>query len=309
MPTVAAVIPVHNRFQYLEECLASVLNQSRAPDEVIVVDDCSRTPVAEFLARSRYGDQVKVLRTDRNRGSSGARNLGWQSAESELIAFNDSDDVWRHDKLEHQLAYLRSRPQTSGVSSALEAFFPDGRTETWAADRPSSFTLSDSLTFSQLPLQSLLIRRDALAGVGGFDERFRNLQDWDFSIRLAQAGFRIDCMAGDCLVRLRLHNQNISGNPWRVLRYETRLIHRHAALLKQEFGSGASRVQYGTALRRAGSQIRFFGRATRALARLLEFSAPGSTLGLNGVRRDQFAGDAGRRSPTLTEMSSAEEDS
>ncbi|MGD0497122.1 MAG: glycosyltransferase family A protein [Bryobacteraceae bacterium] len=295
MPTVAAVIPVYNRFQYLEECLASVLGQSRPPDEIIVVDDCSHTPVAEFLARSRYGDQVKALRTDRNRGSPGARNLGWRSAESELIAFNDSDDVWRRDKLERQLAHLQSRPETSGVSSALEAFFPDGRTEIWAADRPASFALSDSLIFSQLSVQSLLIRRDALAAVGGFDERFRNLQDWDLSIRLAQAGFRIDCMAGDRLVRLRRNDENLSGRPWRVLRYETQLIRRHAALLQQVFGRGATRVQFGRALIRAGYRIRFSGRATRAAARLLEWSAPGSALRIDGVRRDRLAGDAGKR--------------
>jgi glycosyltransferase involved in cell wall biosynthesis len=63
---ISAVIPVHNRFEYLNETIASVFSQTRMPDEVLVVDDCSTIPMEAYFAQNLTPGPVRVLRlTDR----------------------------------------------------------------------------------------------------------------------------------------------------------------------------------------------------------------------------------------------------
>ena len=100
-PTVSVVIPCYNGAAFLRETLDSVLAQTHAPLEVIVVDDGS-TDDSAAIAES-YGPPVRVIR-QRNQGESVARNRGIDEARGDWIAFIDSDDVWKPGKLERQLA-------------------------------------------------------------------------------------------------------------------------------------------------------------------------------------------------------------
>ncbi len=97
---VSVVIPAHNAEKYLGEALESVLAQSVAPAEVIVVDDGSSDSTAQ-VAQSFPG--VEYLRQE-NSGAAMARNEGVQRATSEYLAFLDADDLWTPHKLESQLA-------------------------------------------------------------------------------------------------------------------------------------------------------------------------------------------------------------
>jgi glycosyltransferase involved in cell wall biosynthesis len=105
MPTISVVIPCYNAGRFLRETLDSVLRQTCAPLEVIVVDDGS-TDDSAAIAQS-YETPVRVIRQT-NQGESVARNRGMDEAQGEWIALLDADDCWEPDKLQKQTAALNA---------------------------------------------------------------------------------------------------------------------------------------------------------------------------------------------------------
>jgi len=105
--TVSAVIPAYNAAKYLNRTIDSVLAQSRAADEIIVVDDGSIDGTGDVIAG--YGSKVKYIRQE-NAGASAARNAGIEAANSEWIAFLDGDDEWLKDHLQTQINLLERNP-------------------------------------------------------------------------------------------------------------------------------------------------------------------------------------------------------
>src|ERR687898_2985729 len=90
---VSVVVPTHDRPRLLMQTLGSILRQQAVDFEVIVVDDGSRDGTAEVV--SWLGDaRVRLLRHDRSKGVSAARNTGIAAAHGEWLAFCDDDDLW-----------------------------------------------------------------------------------------------------------------------------------------------------------------------------------------------------------------------
>jgi glycosyltransferase involved in cell wall biosynthesis len=263
---ITAVVPVYNRFEYLNDCLESVFGQTRPPDEVLIVDDCSTASVREYLATTPFENRVTVLRTDRNRRVAGARNWGWKHAQGNLIAFIDSDDIWEPHKTEMQLRYLGENPDA------------DGGTQPWAHDRPPTVTVENALIDCNISVQTLMIRRAALERIDGFDEDFGILDDQDVAIRLALDDLRIDFMAHPAVARLRRNESNYSRKA-RVYFREDLMIHRrYRALMDEVYGPGSSRVHLARLLVRYGRKVRLLGLPARVAARLLAWSAPRSRM-------------------------------
>src|SRR3712207_3634410 len=99
-PLLSVVIPTWNRARLVCEAVASALAQgAEGSVEVVVVDDGSTDGTCDALA-SRFGDSVRVLRTEGRRGPGAARNLGVRASRGELIGFLDSDDLWLEGKLD-----------------------------------------------------------------------------------------------------------------------------------------------------------------------------------------------------------------
>ncbi|MGH6887029.1 MAG: glycosyltransferase family 2 protein, partial [Geminicoccales bacterium] len=112
MPSIAVVIPTHNRTTPLVRAVRSVLSQTLRPAELIVVDDGSTPPAGGCLADF---PEVRVIVNPRRMGAASSRNRGVQAASSELIAFLDSDDYWADIKLEAQHAVFVERPDVDLV--------------------------------------------------------------------------------------------------------------------------------------------------------------------------------------------------
>lgn len=122
-PLVSVVIPAFNCGRYVEEAVASALDQTFRDLEIIVVDDGSTDDTARSL--EKYRDRVRVV-TQENRGSSSARNVGLGLARGDYVAFLDADDRWRPWKLEWQLACFREIGDVGMVFSDFSAIDPDG---------------------------------------------------------------------------------------------------------------------------------------------------------------------------------------
>src|SRR5919197_6284187 len=116
--TVSVVIPTHDRGRVVVEAIESALAQRHRHLEVIVVDDGSTDDTAERVARLR-DRRVRLLRRP-HAGVSAARNAGIAVATGDLVAFLDSDDLWKPDKVEAEIAVLARYPSAGGVFSDLE---------------------------------------------------------------------------------------------------------------------------------------------------------------------------------------------
>lgn len=107
---VSIIMPAYNAAQFIENAIDSVLLQSYQNWELIVVDDCSTDTTKECVEKYCKEDKrIKIFGFEQNVGAAEARNYAIEKAESEYIAFLDSDDVWLENKLEEQIKYMEDR--------------------------------------------------------------------------------------------------------------------------------------------------------------------------------------------------------
>jgi glycosyltransferase involved in cell wall biosynthesis len=165
-----------------------VLAQTYPSIETIVVDDGSTDDTREVLACI---PEVIVLPLEQSVGGAAARNRGIAASGGDLIAFLDSDDEWLPDKIAKQVPLLLDSPDVGAAYT--RHFTHDDTTDIRSALPAELYTgdITDMLLAGRCPrtVSLFLVRREALAEVGGFDEGLRGFQDTDLWIRMALAGW------------------------------------------------------------------------------------------------------------------------
>jgi len=230
MPAVSVVTPTFNRSRLIERAIRSVQAQTFQDWEHIIVDDGSTDDTGEVVQRLAAADsRIKYVRTESNRGSSWARNAGVSNASSELVAFLDSDDEWLPEKLELQLSRMSSSPLDPGVVYAIaEGLIDDAnRRQIYVdADLHSGHVFNVLARRSFITFSSVVVRRDLINSIGGFDERMPRGMDRDLLIRLSRVT-SFDAVPR-ILVRQYIGNaQHLrSGNPAKTAVYRELLIEK-----------------------------------------------------------------------------------
>jgi len=185
---VAVGVPCYNAAATIGACIASLGEQTRTPDEIIVVDDGS-TDNSGLLAG--YAG-AEVISPGENVGLSAARNLLWQHTDADIILFVDADTVARSDLLEKLLKHYVS-PEVGGVGGqAVEARI-ESIYDLWRKFSAAQ-TLGDRVLEDAQVLFGLCCsyRRSVLEQATGFDPYFRtNGEDHDISIRIRKVGHRL----------------------------------------------------------------------------------------------------------------------
>jgi glycosyltransferase involved in cell wall biosynthesis len=183
--SVSVVVPAYNAVRTLPATVASIRSQSVDVLEIVVVDDGSKDDTAE-LANSLG---ARVI-TQANAGHAAARNTGIASAEGRYVAFLDADDLWLPDKLERQLGEIRRNPDIRALQTGAARIDDELRLLWVEPCTRSEDQLWDTLYFRNMPalMSTLMVERELLEEVGGFDSSLVILQDWDIAIRLAQRG-------------------------------------------------------------------------------------------------------------------------
>jgi len=188
MPKVSVIIPTYNRADVIGGAIQSVLDQTYADWELIIVDDGSRDNTQDIVAS--YNDpRIRYIYRD-NTGTPGARNTGIQASTGEYVAFLDSDDMFLPDKLQLQVAAMDRKLNLGLVASGwTEVDAQRKRRRTLCPWRLKlGLTLADWLYDCLLIVPAVLVRRNWLLRVGLFDAQLRYVEDWDLWLRLAYAG-------------------------------------------------------------------------------------------------------------------------
>jgi glycosyltransferase involved in cell wall biosynthesis len=182
-PAVSIVVPCYNGGRFLDALMASLAQQTFQDFEIIIVDDGS-TEDETLRKLAALEDRVRVVHQD-NRGPSAARNIGVSKARADIVAMLDCDDTIEPTYLAETVPALRSAPP--GVAMAVTHMRTAGG-QTGVGRR--YFNRFDLLFTNTLSV-GLVLRKEAWSAVGGYDETMREgYEDWDFSLRLADAGYR-----------------------------------------------------------------------------------------------------------------------
>ncbi len=108
MELVSIIMPAHNAEKYIESSINSVLLQTYQNFELLVIDDCSQDSTVQ-LVKGYQDERVKIIELKENVGVAGARNYGLKQALGKYVAFLDSDDFWKVDKLKKQIQFMEER--------------------------------------------------------------------------------------------------------------------------------------------------------------------------------------------------------
>jgi glycosyltransferase involved in cell wall biosynthesis len=293
-PTVALVVTTFNHARFLGDALHSITEQTRPPDEIIVVDDGS-TDAPEEVIQGFAG--VRFIR-QANQGLSSARNAGLAAARSDFIAFLDADDLLLPRAIECGLAAHRDLPGAALVYGGHRRTDADGAPI--GADRYDSVGRSafrDLLRGNRIGMHgTVLFDRRMLLAAGGYDTSLRRCEDYDVYLRLARR-HPIACYP-EVVAAYRFHGGNMSDDRRAMLKSVLAVLDRHAEGL--EGGEAAAAREGRRAWRDYYADPSFSdaleslrrGRGSRSIAALL-FGlrlSPGTFIRVGGRRLRRVAG-------------------
>jgi len=234
LPSISVVIPCFNARRWIVAAVRSVLAQDWPDLEIVVVDDGSTDGSAELV--SQHFPQVRLLRRA-NAGVAAARNAGVEHSRGEWIAFLDADDIWLPGKLKRQWQALSEEPTSCMACSGWQVWTseepePDpafiaalvdagGDPSRWQG--PSGWIYPDLLLSCEVWTSTVLVKRQLLDEVGGFDPTLRVGEDLDLWLRTSRQTPIVRVPAP--LALYRMHPSSITkGAP--AENYEARVIER-----------------------------------------------------------------------------------
>jgi glycosyltransferase involved in cell wall biosynthesis len=185
-PKVSVVLAVYNGERYLQEAMRSLNGQSFTDFEIVVVDDASTDRTASILDGFSSSRLVRI-RNETNLGQTRSLNLGLMLATGEYIARQDADDRSLPERLKRQVDYLTVHPEVGLLGTGYEIVDQFGKVLEEIFPPPTDEELREALIFGNIFCHgSVMLRKDVVEKVGGYDETFRVTQDYDLWLRIAE---------------------------------------------------------------------------------------------------------------------------
>ncbi len=223
---VSVVIPCYNGMPYLPEALDSALGQTHQPTQIIVVDDGSTDDSAQVVRdyAQRFPDRGVQLVQQTNAGESAARNTGTRAATGTWVAIFDADDRWEPTKLQKQLAAAEhAGPACVFVHTGERVHMPDGSTVDSDLNKGAQRTgWCTELLVEPFKIghPTVLVRRDALNQIGGYDESLIHAVDLDVYLKLSVLG--TFAFVPEYLLHYRIHQEQTG---WKYPVQQVHAIH------------------------------------------------------------------------------------
>ena len=197
-PLVSVIIPTYNRAGLLRRALDSVIDQDYRPIEAVVVDDGSTDNTDHVLAEYRRhlseAGVSLVTHKQSNERAPKARNVGMKLAHGELIAFLDSDDIWRPQFCSTLVRLLRQHPSAGLAFCGIVCI--DNCDHVWKArdmgmhQMPHEGVLrrpfEQIMRYMPLQTSGVMVRRAVIERVGDFDLELPVVEDWDLWYRISK---------------------------------------------------------------------------------------------------------------------------
>ncbi|MEW5949730.1 MAG: glycosyltransferase [Thermodesulfobacteriota bacterium] len=215
--TVSVITTAYNAGKFIGQTIHSILQQDYEYFEYIIVDDGSNDDTVEVI--KRFSDaKLRLIEAGRI-GRGQALNLAIKESKGNYIAIQDADDLSHPQRLSIQIECLNQKVHLLGTKETL---FQNGDPMKWEkVPHPPNFhemitdVTGTLVYYNPIPHTSVMMSRELVDRVGGYNEKRKNLFDWDLYIRTAASGYRIHKLPLP-LVGKRLHKSQFFENKKRM---------------------------------------------------------------------------------------------
>lgn len=186
---VSVIIPAYKAAQYIAETLRSVQAQTHQDWEIWVIDDGSPDDLGTVVQAFCAQDPRIQYHRQANAGVSNARNQGYHLAKGEYLAFLDADDVWLPDNLSSKLERFSQDPALGLVHSDAAVIDQNSQPTGEIKSGKEGYILNDLLRWEETCIpapSSILVKREVVEKVGGFEPSLSNAADFEFFFRVAK---------------------------------------------------------------------------------------------------------------------------
>lgn len=240
MAFVDVIIPVFNTpFHFLMAALSSLRAQTFSDWEAWIINDGSDTPYTVQLVntlQSYFDSRIHYLYTE-HKGPAGSRNVGIVKGKALYVALLDSDDCWMPHHLSRQVAFLEADAELALVHGHCEVIDAEGQ-QLYSAplkaelnNLPLAKLFTAMLRENFIAASSVVMRRNMLEQVGGFNDTFPCLVDKELWLRLLNAGAKF-YYDPEVVFQYRVHSQNISKKTDLLLATRRRIINEAEAFVR-----------------------------------------------------------------------------
>jgi len=233
-PAVSVILPAFNREAELRAAVASVLRQEFQDWELIIADDGSEAATRAWLG-TLADPRIAVLLLAHTGSPAHVRNQAIRAARGEYLAFLDSDDTWRPDKLGRQLAFMRSRGLRWSYTAVTRI---DAHGNTASNDGVQPWRVFEGDIVAELlrvdallATPAVMAERQLVLDAGTFDEQQRWCEDYDLWIRLAMLS-KVGALP-EPLASVRVHDNNFSQDRIGAYTGWFRLYGKYRQLMQQ----------------------------------------------------------------------------
>lgn len=210
IPSISVVMSVYNNAPFLREAMESILHQTFTDFEFLIMDDGSTDRSLAMLHEYAAQDARVVVFSRDNQGIARSLNELIATAKGEFIARMDADDIALPDRFANQVDFLRRHPKVLCVGGALDWIDAKGRFLGHCAMPESDAEIQNLLIggISMLHHPTAMMRRSALATVGGYNESMVASSDLDLWLRLGDVGQLANI--SQTVLQYRLHPSSVT---------------------------------------------------------------------------------------------------
>jgi len=182
---VSVITPAYNTERYIGDAIESILQQTFADFEYIIIDDCSKDTTWEIIQNyAKKDSRIIALRNEKNLGIAGNRNRGLRESRGKYVVWQDADDISLPQRIEHQYQFMEAHPEVGIVGGYLQFFNEYGNT-TVRKYKPDDASLRKKIfRYSPVGQPGAMVRKKSLDEVGEFDLRYPPAEDLDMSFRI-----------------------------------------------------------------------------------------------------------------------------
>jgi glycosyltransferase involved in cell wall biosynthesis len=234
MPQVSVLMAVYNGLPYLSQAIDSILAQTMPDFEFIIINDASSDDTQKVI--EDYSDpRICLVNLVKNGGQTAALNHGLRLATAPFIARQDSDDRSKPERLEKQLAFLEAYPDYWLVGTAAD-LIDDRNRILYVSEHPTTDeSIRQTFAAHDNPFYhgSVMFRREVLDRIGYYREGFRNSQDYDYWLRIAEQG-KVANLPAPSLYQYRLHEGQMTFTSYYRMKAEWKLAEKLAAIRAEQ---------------------------------------------------------------------------
>lgn len=212
-PLISVITPAYNAERFIGDTIDSVLDQTYANWEMVIVDDRSTDNTTTIVEEYRKRDnRIKLIVLEENSGSAVARNTAMENAKGRYIAFLDSDDRWLPEKLEKQLHFMQEKDIAFSFTTYVR-ILEDGTKTNAVSSTPESVNYDDLMKRCVIGCLTVMLDRDKVGHLTMVNIRTR--QDYVYWLTITKKGFLAYGLP-EILAEYRLVGNSISSNKWKA---------------------------------------------------------------------------------------------